>query len=388
MKLRSFAVLLLLSLFVMSCTSASKSFRRGQYDDAIARSIKILNRDPANQRHLEILKNAYRMANFNDQERILALKNTGQPDIWGRIVTTYERMIARNRKIEALPSSVKNEIEFTYESHSQELATARQRASEFHYAAGLERLARGTRPDARQAFAEFERVVVFSGLNFRDVRDLKARAEELGTTHVLFHVVNRSGAFLPHEAVWNLTNIQPQALNRRWIRFDTEPRRPSYHFEVIFTLDRATIFPISVNSRRFTESRTITEGTEFQTDSRGRPVLDSLGNPIRIPKTVTLRCTVTELTQQRRARLDGNVAYFDVENQRVIRTIFLNRTVSAHSTTFSTHGDLRALSDQTRRRITAPFIPLPHDADLLIWASRDMNELIRQTLLDNRQLIR
>jgi hypothetical protein len=388
MKLRSLGVLLLLSLFLMGCKSASKSFRQGRYDEAINKCITVLNKEPSNRLHLDILKDAYRVANASDQERILALQGTGQPDIWGNIITIYERMVSRNRRINALPSSVISEIGFVFQSHAEELASAKQRATEFHYASGVRDLNMGTKADARRAFAHFENVVRYSSENFRDVRQLKARAEELGTIFVLFSVVNSSMGYIPQEAVWHLTNINARDLNRRWIRYDMEPRRSHYQYEVAFVFERTLLFPPTSSSRRFTETRTITEGTEFQTDSRGNPVLDSNGNAIRIPKRVTLRCTVTEVTHQRRVRLDGTLNYFDVENQRMVRMIPLSRTFGAESIMFNTHGDLRALSDQTRRRITAPPVPLPSDGELVIWAARDLSELVRQTMVNNAGLIR
>jgi len=388
MKLRSLGILLLLSLFVIGCQSASKSFRQGRFDEAINRSITVLNREPTNQQHQSILMDAYRVADANDKERILSLRESGQPDIWSNVVSIYQRMIARNQRIRALPSSVLNQINFTYESHSEELAAARQRAAEFHYASGVRLLNIGTRAEARRAFNDFERVISYAGIGFRNVRELREQAIELGTIFVLFNVINRSPAYLPHEAVWYLTNINPQNLNRRWIQYDTEPRRSRYQFEVTFALERRIVFPININTRRFTETRTITDGTEFQLDSRGNPVLDSAGNAIRIPKRVTLRCTVTEMTHQKRVRLEGSLIYFDVENQRPMRTFFLNRTFTAQSTIFSTHGDLRALSDQTRRMVTTPPIPLPNDEQMLIWAARDLGEIVRQALVDNSNLIR
>jgi hypothetical protein len=387
-KLRNIGVVLGLLLLVASCTSASKSFRKGRYDDAINRCITVLQREPANRKHLDILSDAYRVADANDRERILALRQTGQPDIWGNIVTIYERMASRNRRINALPSSVLSEINFVYQSHTEELIEARQRAAEFHYANGVRLLNIGTRVEARQAFAQFERVVQYAGLGFRDVQELKAHAEELGTTFVLFMAENRTNSFLPPEAVWHLTNIQPQALNRRWIRYDTEPRRSYYQFEIMFVLERRFVFPLNINTRRFTETRTITDGTEVKTDNRGRPVLDSNGNVIRIPRQLNLRCDVTEITQQKRVRLDGSLTYFDTENQRVIRIIPLTRTSVAQSVIFSTHGDLRALSDQTRRRISAPFMPLPNDDEMIVWTARDLSEMVRETLSNNSNLIR
>ncbi|MCL2416649.1 MAG: hypothetical protein FWD02_01770 [Bacteroidales bacterium] len=388
MKLRNLGILLLLALVLLGCASASRSFSRGHFDDAINRSITILQREPSNELHLDILRDAYRVADANDRERILALQETGQPDIWGDVVTIYERMIARNRRINALPSSVISEIGFVFESHSQELAHARQRATEYHYAAGIQFLESGTRMAAREAFGHFEQVVALSGPDFRDVRRLRDRAQELGTIFVLFQAINRTPGFLPPEAVWHLTNIYPQHLNRRWIQYETEPRRSHYHFEVTFALERRIIFPITVNTRRFTETRTITEGTEFKLDNRGNPVLDSAGNAIRIPKRITLRCTVTEITQTKRVRLEGRLTYFDVENQRIVRSIALSRTFSAESVSFNTSGDLRALSDETRRRIRAPFIPLPTDEQMLIVAAQDLSAMVRQALLDNSRLIR
>jgi len=388
MKLRSFGILILLLLFAIGCTSASKSFKKGRYDDAIAKCIKVLYKEPSNQKHLDILRDAYRVADANDKERILALKQGGQPDVWGSIVTIYERMIARNKKIDVLPSSVKNEINFAYQSHSEDLALAKQKATEYHYAAGVQKLNVGTKIEARRAFADFEKVIFYSGANYKDVRELKAYAEDLGTTYVLLRLSNSSGAFLPPEAVYNLTNINPESMNKKWVRYEAETRREYYQYEVTLSLDRIILFPITVNTKQLTETKTITDGTEYLTDSKGKPVLDSLGNFIKVPRKVTLACTIREIIQQKTMRLDGSLTYFDVENRRMVRTILMTGSAVAHSTAFHTSGDLRALSDYSRRRITAPFIPLPPDEAMVILASQNLSEQMRIALNEHAGLIK
>jgi hypothetical protein len=242
--------------------------------------------------------------------------------------------------------------------------------------------------EARQAFADFEKVISYSGVNYKDVGNLKAQAEDLGTTYVLFALVNRSIPYLPPEAVANLTDVRPQSMNKRWVKYDSEPRRSSYQYEVTFSLDRSILYPIAVNTRRFVETKAITGGTEYKTDSKGKPVLDSNGNFIKIPKVVQLKCTITEVIQEKKIQLDGALTYYDVENRRTVRTVALTKTAVAYSSTFKTNGDLRALSDKTKNRITAPFVPLPNDELLLIWVSKDMGEQIQVALNDNAYLIK
>jgi hypothetical protein len=380
--------LLFVLLVAVGCKNASKSLQRGQYDDAITRSISVLNKNPGDQKHLDILKAAYRLADLDDKDRLETLKRTGQPDIWERVIRIYENMIARNRKVESLSSSIKQAIDFRYECHVDALAEARLRAAEHFYALAVQRLETGNRFDIRRAYNDLERVIRYAGNAYRDAPRLRDIAREAGVTYVNYRVENRTAFPLPHEGIYHLGNISPETLSSFWIRYEVGSQRPDIHFEVVFTIDRFTLSPITTSSKQNSYSQTIEDGRDYVRDNSGRVILDSLGNPVTVPRRITVRCDVTEISHRRTARLGGNLAYFDVETQRWLRTFPLTWEQTATSTTFNVRGDTRALPADVARRINAPVSSLPNDMDMIISATRGLSRQIHTTMNNNKSLVR
>ncbi len=388
MKYFFLSTLCALVLVFVGCTNASKALQKGRYDDAIEKSIKVLNKKPSDAKHLEVLKTAYSLADLNDDERISELKKSGQPDIWAQVVSIYERMIERNKRMESLPSSVKNTIEFSYRSYNDELSAAKRKAADYHYASGIQKLEKGTRNDARSAYSDFDRVEKYAGTAYKDVEKFKDKARAMGTVYVLYNVENATGRHLSAPMVYNLGDIHPDYLNSFWVHYayaEHSPNDPSsqgntnvsHHYTATFTLEDLLISPVVVKTQQKSYSQTITDGKEYLKDAKGKPVLDSAGRFIEIPKKRTLTCNVVEITQSKEVRVGGTLAYYDVEKKRWMRAFPLDYRVVLSSSMYDVKGDKRALDKDLRKHVEAPVAALPTDEAMLIMATEELGDKIR-----------
>src|SRR5450631_3126943 len=84
--------LFILILFVSGCGSSKKQLQRGNYDAAVQKAVKQLRKDPSDVKQIDILDQAYRIANDQDNERVRLLKMEGKPNNWDEIYLVYKTL--------------------------------------------------------------------------------------------------------------------------------------------------------------------------------------------------------------------------------------------------------------------------------------------------------
>ena len=80
----------ILAIIFSGCSSSKKQLQKGNYDAAIAKSVKQLRKDPIDVKQIEILERSYQVANDQDNERIKFLKMEGKPKNWDNIYLVYK----------------------------------------------------------------------------------------------------------------------------------------------------------------------------------------------------------------------------------------------------------------------------------------------------------
>ncbi len=278
------------------------------------------------------------------------------------------------------------------------MLTAKRKAADYFYASGEQKLNKKTQIDARNAYADFEKVIHYAGTGYRDVEARKEEAQELGTAYVLYQLKNLTNRRISDAVIYNLADIRPSSLNSFWVRYEYEQGEKKntsylyetptsvtnflYQYHATFSLNLYEVSPVVMRTKQNSYNKTITDGTEYLTDSKGKPILDSTGNFIKVPKKIHLTCNVVEVIQEKRALLGGSLTYHDVANNRQMRAFQLQHEAIAISSVFDIKGDTRALSETERKRVSAPAVPLPLDENLLILCSQDLGEKLRQAMKD------
>ena len=91
--LKQFITTAFISLFLLSaCTSSKQQFEKGNYEKAVALSIKKLRKKPDNNKQKNILKAAYAYAVQVSEEKIKQHQQSTDRFKWDRVIEQYRKM--------------------------------------------------------------------------------------------------------------------------------------------------------------------------------------------------------------------------------------------------------------------------------------------------------
>ena len=65
----------ILTIILSGCGSSKKQLEKGNYDAAIQKAVKQLRKDPTDVKQIDILNQAYKVSNDQDNERVRLLKD-------------------------------------------------------------------------------------------------------------------------------------------------------------------------------------------------------------------------------------------------------------------------------------------------------------------------
>src|SRR5665647_1067863 len=82
----------ILTIILSGCGSSKKQLQKGNYDAAIDKAVKQLRRDASDVKQIDILTQAYKVSNDQDNERVRYLKMEGRPNNWDEIYLVYKAL--------------------------------------------------------------------------------------------------------------------------------------------------------------------------------------------------------------------------------------------------------------------------------------------------------
>jgi len=383
--MKRFPVILLLVLFAVSCTSSQKLLERGQYDRAIDKAVEKLQKKPGDSEELEVLKEAFELANMFDNERIEYLQLEGNDENWIEIFELYEQLDRRQDKIRRLPSRVRNQFEFV--NYDRAIVDSKSAAADVSYRRGLEYMEQGGKENYRLAWAEFIRAAeLYPG--YEDVEQKIEEARVLGLNHTLFVAENNSGVMVPDYFTTELSRITLRDLNTRWLNIDTfENNNITYDHLVVLNVTNIVFSPESVERQIIRESKEIQDGMTYAYDDDGNVRKDSLGNDIRIPNMINVSAEVTEVLQQKSAFVGGSLDIFELESDQLVHTDNLSVEFLFENRYGTVSGDERALSEETEEIVGGRELPFPSNEQMVMDAADLLKERTKNIIRSERRLL-
>jgi len=387
MKIKHTIYFIIFALLTSSCVSSSKLLQKGEYDKAIGKAAKILQKKPDKTDEIVTLKKAYSLANNKDIEAIKQLKMSGQPDIFDRVVRYYNSLVHRQEVVERLPDQILNAIGFSYTDYSMELIKSKKKAAEFFYTHALSLLKTGDKMDARQAYNEFARVKDYFPM-YLDVDNKMNEAYVAGTNNIIFIINNESRTVLPEDFESELLKISLKKLNKQWLNFDTYINENiEYDYSVFLTLRKIATSPERVKEVHYKETKEVEDGFDYLLDENGNVKKDSAGNDIKVPRIKIISCNVTETQLFKSTLVNGTLDFYDNVTNQLIKTqpiasefIFDYRFATAV-------GDLNALKDETKQIIGLKPIPFPSDLQMIFDTNEDLKSKAKSTISANRKIL-
>src|SRR6056297_966468 len=383
--MKRFHVILFLVLFAVSCTSSQKLLERGQYDRAIDKAVEKLQKKPGDSEELEVLKEAFELANMFDNERIEYLQLEGNDENWIEIFELYEQLDRRQDKIRRLPSRVRNQFEFV--NYDRAIVDSKSAAADVSYRRGLEYMEQGGKENYRLAWAEFIRASeLYTG--YKDVDEKIEEAYSLGLNNTLFVAENNSGVMVPEYFETELSKITLRDLNTRWLNFDTfENENIDYDHLVVLNVTSIVFSPESVERQIIRESKEIQDGMTYAYDNDGNVRKDSLGNDIRVPNMVTVNAEVTEVLQQKSTFVGGTVDMYELFSDQLVRTDDLSVEFVFENRYGILSGDKRALSEELEEIVGGRELPFPSNEQMVMDSADLLKQRTKMIISSERNLL-
>ncbi len=205
---------LLLSSFI-SCKSAKKSLKRGDFDQSVLLAVPKVN-DNARSSSAEVLKKAYPLAVKQHQDDLRRNENPSDPFRHERAAETYTKLNALYNAIQNCTACARL---VTARSYFDQERNARDQAAAARYDAGQSALDLGGRENARQAFENFE-VANQMIPNYRDAtRKLDEAYESASFKVVVEQVLVTSRAYQLSNAYFQDRISEFLQTNRRLNKF-------------------------------------------------------------------------------------------------------------------------------------------------------------------------
>lgn len=150
----------LLPVFFMallfSCKTAKKTYEKGNYDEAVELAARKLQKKPNDGETLDILKNAYRFAVEDHENRI---KNNSNSTNELRPEWNYNEYLGLQRLYEAIHSSPAAFDAVHPTDYSSYVATYQEQAGNMHYDRGLTLMGNNDRNSYKDAYYEFSKAL-------------------------------------------------------------------------------------------------------------------------------------------------------------------------------------------------------------------------------------
>jgi len=391
MKKIQFCCIFLVIVLFSGCNTPSRLIQRGQYDAAIERSVRMLKRNPDNQREILNLERAYRIANEQDEARVRFLNAEGNPRGFSEIVDIYTRMKRRQTLVRTvtplnLPDRV---VQFPYMDYDRQIIEAQRGAAEFHYNKALELMEQNERMAYREAWYSLKLVEEMAG-EYRDLRRLLPEAFEKGVSRALVSIQNHTHLNLPEEYKQQLLTVDPRGLETQWVEFYYRDLDENIYFDYFIQINLRQIL-ISPDQTRQSDRqfrKEVEDGFEYVLDARGNVKKDSLGNDIKIPKFKTLVCVLVETNQLKTISIEGDIEIFSTNPRRLIKREPAGAASRFEHRSARAIGDLEALDAEAKRLAQTRPMPFPSDVEMILRTSEGFRQAVANALRRNRNLIR
>ncbi len=377
-------------IILSSCSSSKKQFQKGNYDLAIEKAVKNLQKNPDDKDEIQILEKSYKLANEQDLEQIRFLNMEGKPDNWDRILEHYLALKNRQAMVRPLlPLKVDNRtVQFDFADYDAQIIEAKQKAADYFFAHARKLMQNGDKNSYRKAWEEFVKVKSYRG-DYDDIDRLISLARYYGTSRVLVVVQNNTALKLSPEFTDDLLAIDPSRLNTDWVEYYTRHLDDSteYDYQIAINLNNILISPDLQTEVDTMIKKKVEDGWRYVLDKNGNVMKDSLGNDIKVKKYKNLSCTLIKTIQQKDVQIDGNVEIYSLVPLKLLKKDPI--AANSHFEYFSARavGDVDALSPEDRALLKRKKVPFPSDGEMIMRCSQALKEAIRQVLLRDKRYI-
>ena len=359
-----------IALFLIACSSGKQAYERGNYYEAVMKSVNRLRQNPDHSKSIEALQNAYPLAieyYENEAKNEIA---SNSPYKWKNAIQSYNNINALYEAIRQCPGckqAVPNP-----KNYYTEIGPLKEKAAEESYNAGIGALMKGNRNDAKQAYFNFADAQHFVP-GYKDVVEYLDKAKFEATLKVIIEQIpvptryNLSGGFFQDKVEEFLHN---NYTDQTFIKFYTPEEAKLVNLAYADQIMRIQFDDFSVgNSVLKEKEETLTKDSV----KVGEAKLDG--------KTVPVYNTVkAKLTTYRKELISNgllSMVVVDAKTNGILTTQKFNGEFIWVSQWARFNGDERALTDQQLKICQLREQQPPHAQDLFLEFTKPIyNKLV------------
>lgn len=381
----------LLTIILSGCGSSKKQLQKGNYDAAIEKAVKKLRKDPRDVKQIDVLTQAYKVANEQDNERVRFLKMEGRPNNWDEIYLVYKALNDRQslvRTVTPLYMNGSSVDDFPYVDYMPDMVNAKRKAADFYFTHGTELMKSGIKENYRQAYTEFIRAKNYVG-DYEGIDNKILEAKTLGMSRVFVSIQNSSILKFPKEFEQDLLALDLPGLNSEWVEYHTQNLNPEtqYDYFVNVNVKNVAVSPDQTVQRDSVIKRDVEDGFSYVLDKKGNVMRDSLGNDLKQKKYKTLQCALVETIQSKACRIDGDVEVIQMNPNKVLKKDPIGAQSNFENISSRALGDIQALDAKQLERTKTAIVPFPPDIEMVVRCSETLKMAIRGAIQNNRRFI-
>jgi hypothetical protein len=336
-KLYSIAIAASL-FFIYSCKSASKSYQKGDYTDAIERGVKKLQKDPGDYETKDLVQKSYTYTVNEHEDQIRMLSNSKSDNRYDRIYQEYVALQNLYNTIHQYPEAARL---IKAKDYSEFVETYRDKAADVHVEKGNQWANEGTKEAYREAYREYSTAFSYRPDDF-ELRKQRDSAYDHAVVKVILNPIQDLGGYR-YGSSYQLQNFQRDIIrtlsynmNNEFVRFysEYEARNKDVEPDQIMDLNLSRISigqPYDTKTSKEVSKQVVVKEIVFKEDSVKKEYATVKANIITTKRTL----------------LSQGDLFITVRDAKG-RTIWNDRFTGQHKweTQFVSYtGDERALSD-------------------------------------------
>ena len=212
-------------LFLYSCKSASKSYKKGDYTEAIERGVKKLQKDQADYETRDLVQQSYNYSVAQHEDEIRILSNSKSDNRFERIYVHYMELQHLYKTIQQYPAVARL---IKTKDYSEYVTTYGEKAAEVHIARADRWMAEGTKQAYREGYKEYNAALRFKPEDF-ELRRQRDDAYDMAITKVIISPIQSFGGGYSYTSSHQMQNFQRDIIrtlsynmNDNFVKFFTE----------------------------------------------------------------------------------------------------------------------------------------------------------------------
>ncbi|WP_396150633.1 hypothetical protein [Flavobacterium sp.] len=384
---------LFLALILASCgvKQTTNRLTSGDYDGAIESAVRGLRGNKnakGKQDYVYLLEEAFAKAKERDLRNIETWSQDANPANLEKIFNAYINLNNRQELIRPLlPLKLLNEGRdaiFPMENYSTEIVNSKNALSNYLYTSSKNELKTANKLQAR---AIVDDLVHLNQINpgFKDVNSLLEEARFKGTDFVHVYTKNETNIMIPVRLQNDLLDFSTYGLNDKWTVYHSNRQQGiTYDFGIILNFREINISPEQIREKEVTQEKQIKDGVKNLVDANGNIVRDSLGNPIKVDKFITVKGTAYQFTQFKACQVTAKVDYIDFNNNQLINSYPLASEFIFEHIYATVRGDRRAFDEQFASYFGRRAVPFPSNEQMVYDTGEDLKAKLKDIISRNR----